>query len=114
MDQRKKEAQSAFDNEQYELAIVLMTPFAEAGDAAMQCNLGTLYQLGLGCKRDLTRAVYWLEKAADAGSGLAAHNLGTLYMTCLPDWPVDSKKNEIWRARAQALGYSPFRPDKHR
>lgn len=108
MEKRKHEALEALDGEKFELAIQLMIPLAEAGDTEIQSDLGTLYQLGLGTSRDLEKAVYWLEKAASSGFGLAAHNLGTLYMTCLPDWPLDPEKSERWRARAQELGYSPF------
>lgn len=107
MNQREV-ALKAFDEEDYKLALQLMLPLAEAGDVDIQGALGVLYQLGQGTGRDLDKAVCWLEKAALGGSGLAAWNLGTLYMTCEPDLPIDPEKSKAWRDKADELGISPF------
>jgi TPR repeat protein len=111
MDIQKKCALDAFDASNYEQALSLMLPIAEAGDIEIMCNVGTIYQLGLGVPRNLEKAVYWLEKAALQGNALAAHNLGTLYMTCLPDWPQDPELSEKWRALSRKLGGMPFSVD---
>ena len=107
MQTKREKAIEALDSQQYALAIELMTPLAESGDIEAQCDLGTLYQTGLGTPRNLEKALFWLEKAVDGGSGLAAHNLGTLYMTCLPDWPLDPDKSRYWKAKAKELGFKP-------
>jgi hypothetical protein len=108
MNKRKGEALEAFDNLQYKIALRLMLPFAEEGDAQIMCNVGTIYQLGLEVPRDLQKAVYWLEKSANNGYALAAHNLGTLYMTCLPEWPLNPELSEKWRKISKELGDLPF------
>ncbi|HQC29710.1 MAG TPA: hypothetical protein PK342_10020 [Methylotenera sp.] len=108
MDDQKKIALAAFDASEYEKALVLMLPIAEDGDIDMMCNVGTIYQLGLGTSRNLEQAVYWLEKAALLGNALAAHNLGTLYMTCLPDWPLNPEACDKWRKLSNKLGEMPF------
>lgn len=104
MDNKKIKALAAFDSSQYELALSLMTPLAEEGDVQMMCNVGTIYQLGLETPRDLQKAVYWLEKSASLGNALAAHNLGTLYMTCLPEWPLNPELSAKWRIVSKELG----------
>lgn len=108
MKNRKKEALAAFDAMQYEHALNLMLPLAEDGDAELMCNVGTIYQLGLGVPRDLEKAVSWLERSASLGNALSAHNLGTLYMTCLPDWPLNPELSEKWRGISKKLGGMQF------
>lgn len=55
-------------------------PRAEAGDAASQFLLGSLYFQGSGVERDLEAAVRWYRAAAEQGHPLAQHNLGNAYM----------------------------------
>jgi TPR repeat protein len=109
MNTQKDKALEALERKEYKLAAELMLPLAESGDIEIQCALGTLYQLGWDNNRDLDKAVFWLKKSALAGSGLAAHNLGTLYMTCQPEWPLDSEESKKWRELANELGHKPFR-----
>ena len=44
-----------------------------------QCNLGTLYYNGRGCRKDYEEAVFWVLLAANQGNGLAAIKLGFMY-----------------------------------
>lgn len=104
----KKQGLAAFDAADYKKALRLLLPLAEAGDVEAMCNVGTIYQLGLDVPRNLDNAVYWLEKAALLGNSLAAHNLGTLYMTCLPDWPQNPELSEKWRNISKRIGGMPF------
>lgn len=113
MSKQKEEALKLFDGGRYGLAAQLMLPLAEAGDIEVQAALGAIYQNGCDTPRDLEKAVYWLEKAALGGSGLAAWNLSTLYMTCAPDWEINPEKSDMWRKRAEELGTSPFSVSSH-
>jgi len=63
----------------YATAARLWQPLAEAGDADAQTALGTLYYLGLGVAKDLTRARRWFEQAARAGHAGAQLHLGVIY-----------------------------------
>lgn len=91
----------------YEEAFELLLALANLDILEAQENLGVMYQLGLGTNRNIQQAIYWLKQAANAGSGIAAHNLGTLYQTCEPEIPVDMKKSLYWFNLANKLGFYP-------
>lgn len=89
---------AAWDRQDYDQAFAILLPLAEAGDAAAQAQVGSLYHMGLGTEYDLAEAEKWLLKAAEQGEGSACHNLGTLYI--ISD-PALSKK---WYRKARELG----------
>ena len=105
LDPALKIALEAIDRGDHAEAFRLLLPLAQAGSAKAQANLGTLYQLGLGVQRDLTEAVKWLKKAVGQGEGIAAHNLGTIYMTGSPEIPVDQNESKKWYRKARELGF---------
>ena len=88
-----------------EEAFAILRPHAERGDMRAQAAIGLLYQTGMGVKRDVAAAIQWLEAAAKQNSGEAAHNLGTLYLTCEPDLPSDKTKSRYWFRKAKELGF---------
>jgi TPR repeat protein len=51
---------------------------AAAGDAYAQLNLGAAYDNGIGVKRDLDKALYWYQQAAEQGVAEAQYNLAHL------------------------------------
>ena len=59
--------------------LLLWGPFAQAGVARAQNNVGACFAEGLGVERDSALAVQWLTSAADAGDPVAQRNLATLY-----------------------------------
>ena len=99
------EGLSLLKNEKYEEAFHILLPIAEGGNAEAQTKVGVLYQLGLGVERNVKNAFYWLEKAAKQGVGEAAHNLGTLYLTCEPDKPSNPEESKVWYSKAKDLGF---------
>ena len=70
---------SQLNEENYPKAFNTLLPCAETGDVESMAAIGLMYQLGLGVDRNIKKAVLYLQKAAEEGSGPAAHNLGTLY-----------------------------------
>ena len=84
MDENLKAAMDAIDRQDYEEALRQLRPLAESGNAKAQSSLGVLYQLGMGINRDLQEAIKWFKLAVDQGEGIAAHNLGTIYLTGFP------------------------------
>ena len=52
---------------------------ARQGHARAQCNLGCLYDHGLGVRQDARRALHWFGKAARQGHAFAQYNLGVMY-----------------------------------
>lgn len=51
---------------------------AEAGHAASQYRLATLYELGHGAPKDMSQAEFWYRRAAEQGHVKAMHNLAVL------------------------------------
>jgi hypothetical protein len=60
-------------------ALNLWLPFAQAGDAQAQTQVGELYERGIGSAPDYGSAAHWYEKAAAQGDTRAMVNLGSLY-----------------------------------
>ncbi|MDR3002365.1 MAG: sel1 repeat family protein [Fibromonadaceae bacterium] len=55
-----------------------MLSMAEAGNANAQALLGRMYSNGIGVESDMTKAIYWLEKAANQDNTKAMLMLGNL------------------------------------
>ncbi|CNP68956.1 TPA: sel1 repeat family protein [Neisseria gonorrhoeae] len=52
---------------------------AEQGNAAVQFNLGVMYENGQGVRQDYVQAVQWYRKASEQGDAQAQYNLGLMY-----------------------------------
>lgn len=55
------------------------TANAEKGDARAMLALGSFYEQGVGTPRNYTKALYWYQKAADAGLAEGWYNVGVAY-----------------------------------
>ena len=106
-DVQLKIGQEALEQENYSAAYSALLPCAEASILEAEASVGLLYMLGLGTTRDLNRAIKYLTNAANKGSGSAAHNLGTLYMTGEPDIPLNPEESWKWFKLAADLGFKP-------
>lgn len=67
-------------------------------------NLGACYHNGLGCERDMDKAIHWYERAADRDSVHALDNLAHCY------WeghgvPEDPKRAAELFRKAHELGH---------
>lgn len=52
---------------------------AEAGNVDAQCELGMMYEHGLGVPKDYQGAIFWYRTAADRGSGYAAYKIALMF-----------------------------------
>lgn len=93
------------DSGHYLDASNLLMPYAENGNTVAQAKLGILYHLGLGVERDIAIAIKFLQNAAEHGNGEAAHNLGSLYLSCEPEMPVNKELSKSWFQRAKELNF---------
>lgn len=73
------DAIGAYKRGDYELALRLFRPLAEAGDAKAQGNVGRMYALGQGVTQDYTEAMKWFRRSAEQGEAIAQFNLGLSY-----------------------------------
>lgn len=81
---------------------------AEAGDAAAQFDLATLYDVGEGVTRDVRQAAKWYRRAAEQGEVAAQYNLAIMY-----DMGEGVEKDIVqayaWMAAAEMFGYQNAR-----
>jgi TPR repeat protein len=73
------DAIAALQRGDYTMAMRLIRPLAEQGNAGAQTDLGVIYDSGLGVPQDYAQAVVWYHKAADQGDAGAQFNLGFMY-----------------------------------
>ena len=73
---------------------------ADQGDAWAQLNLGAAYDNGIGVPRDLEKAIYWYQKAAEQGLAEAQFNLAHL----LVDADISAARAAKWMAKAAEQG----------
>ena len=68
-----------FKQKQYEDAFRDFSEAADMGNATAICNLGYMYEAGLGVDRDVYKAAKLYREAADKGNARAKYNLGVCY-----------------------------------
>lgn len=71
---------AAYEQGNYQQALLILQPLAEKGAAEAQTKLGNMYYLGLGVAENDQEAAKWFEKAAQQGDLEAHVMLGTLYL----------------------------------
>ena len=69
----------AFGRGDYQGALAVWTPLAEAGDANMQMLVGSIHDYGQGVPQDDAEAAKWYQMAAERGSAKGQYQLGALY-----------------------------------
>lgn len=74
-----EDGKAAYERGDYDLALRLLEPLAEQGNAAAQNVLGTMYANGRGVRKDYEEAVKLYRLAASQGDAQAQNNLGMMY-----------------------------------
>jgi TPR repeat protein len=109
--QPMQQALFEYEQENYTNALELLIPLAESGDPTAQCYLAAMYQFGLGVEIDCTEAIELYIKAAKQGimdgylSGLAYHNLETIYRVGAPGIPQDEERANQYALLAKEFGF---------
>lgn len=70
---------AAYQAREYEKAISLWRPLADAGVAAAQQHLGVMYAEGKGVPQNDVEAAKWFARAAEQGDALAQYDLGASF-----------------------------------
>ena len=98
------DAQSAYDNGQFEEARRIWVPLAEAGDPEAQFRRGLLFDLGQGVPKDLATAYMWYRRAAEAGLAQAQFNVAVMQDSGLVG-PRNAVEAARWYTKAAAQGH---------
>ncbi len=71
---------AAFEAKNFTMAMRLLSPLADEGNADAQYRLAIMYQNGLGVVANELMAFKCMVSAAKQGMGLAQHGLGFMYL----------------------------------
>jgi len=74
-----EDADAAYSKGNYALALRLVRPLADNGDAEAQAFLGVIYKKGMGVPQDYDEAMKWLRLSADQGNVNGQNSLGGFY-----------------------------------
>lgn len=96
-------AYSAYFNGNYAIALKLMMPLAEKGNANAQFILGYMYETGHVASKDYAEAAKWYRRAADQGDAISQISLGCLYENG-HGVPQDYAEAARWYRRAADQG----------
>ena len=69
----------AFEQGDYETALIEFKALAKKNDSLGQYGLGLMYDLGTGVPTNFKEAVKWYQLSADQGNSDAQNNLATMY-----------------------------------
>jgi len=110
-EQELTEANELLSSEEYEKTLSILLPMVKINVPGAIGLYGVMFQLGLGVKRDLTKAVELLSKAYELGDGTAAHNLGTIFGMGEDEIIKDLDKSKMYYRKAKELG-AQYAPDE--
>ena len=82
----------ALDNQDYALALEILQPLSDAGNADAQYALGSMYGTGKGVERDRARSFELIKKSADQGNldAMERYVAGFAFMPGADDAEVDA------------------------
>jgi TPR repeat protein len=99
-----EDAHNAFERGELDRVRELLAPVAASGDPDAQAALGTFLTLTTEASPFL-EGVDWLRSAADAGDGVAAHNLATILLSGGPGLAADCEEAMHYLQRARDSGF---------
>ena len=85
---------AAFNSSDYDTALAIWQPLADAGEADSQYGLGMMYGNGFGVAMDDALALKWYTMAAEQGHSGAQCNLAVMYQN---GWGVPLNEEEAVR-----------------
>jgi len=91
-------ASRLWDEGKVRAALRLFLKAATRGDLSSQLNVGYMYDVGVGVRRNREQAMYWYKRAYRRGAASAAINIGTIYRN-----EADARRAEQWFLRALEL-----------
>ena len=68
----------AFNNKEYKIALGILHPLAEAGDARAEYIIGSMCEFGLGIPQNYREARNWYKRAYEKGDAMAVIKTGEI------------------------------------
>lgn len=99
-------ARQLYVDGQYDAALAVLRPLAEAGDAMAQNILGAAYDDGFGVPVDHGQTLAWWQRSAAQGYDKAIYNLGVFHDAGRPGHPPDDATAVFYYRQAVALNYA--------
>ena len=93
-----------FNSKQYEKCFDGHLKLAEKGYPLAECQIGYFYLEGLGVEKNLSKALYWTERAAEHGDRDGQYNLAWFYEEGI-GMEKDIGKAKSWYEKAAAQGH---------
>ena len=91
----------AYNGADYDTALTLWQPLAEAGDADSQFGLGQMYGNGFGVPMDDALAIKWYGLAAEQGHAMAQNNLAIMHQNGWGVTPSDEEAIKLFALAAE-------------
>lgn len=104
-----QDAIKAHKAKDYTETLRLIVPAAESGNADAQNLLCHMYRYGQGVAANITTAVSWCQKAADAGHKIGQFNMGVSYESGIGA-DMDHAKAFGYYCRSALNDYTPAKP----
>ena len=101
-----KDAETAFKNAQYKIAVAIWEDLADEGDLASQLKLANMYELGSGVKVNKETSFKYYSQAMEQGSLDAQLKVGTFYMAGIRGVTQDKEKARALYRKAAYLGHA--------
>ena len=93
-----------FKTKQYDKCFEGHLELAEKGYPLAECQVGYFYLEGLGVEKDLSKALYWTERAAEHGDRDGQYNLAWFYDEGIGT-EKDVEKAKCWYEKAARQGH---------
>ena len=100
---------AAINRKDYPLALRLLEPLAQAGNATAQLRVGLLHYHGHGVRENDVQALKWFERAARQGNTDAQFHVGNMYAYGLATPPADADPSRLaaqWYFEAARQGHA--------
>jgi hypothetical protein len=95
------EGMAAYAKGEFPIAFNEFKQAAESGDVYAEYNLGVMYGLGQGVRKNEEVAAQWYKKAADKGFAAAQYSLGVAYEEAMGVWRDEAVAFEWYRKAAE-------------
>ena len=95
-------AKQFYTNKDYQKAFDIYNDLASAGSVSSQRFIGWMHYLGEGVKEDISKAEFWMEKAANENDIEAQFGLGKIYTR-----KGDYEKSVLWYRKSSDGGFTP-------